>query len=128
MTNPPSRQGQAHANPPERTGRTTRMLNEALRLAREGRAVYVLAANCHHVYTLERMSDQLFGNGEASSLGIKFEVAHSLSDFDFETMTLRGAHPKCVVLVDHYTIECIYAKMLAELHRFDEPLSMHLVE
>lgn len=34
-------------------------------------------------------------------------------------MQLKGAHPNCRILIDHWTIESEYARMLSELHRFD---------
>lgn len=39
------------------TGRTTRMLTEAFKLAKEGKAVYVLAANSEHMFYMGRMAD-----------------------------------------------------------------------
>jgi hypothetical protein len=95
------------------------MLSEAFKLAKEGKAVYVLAANSQHMYQMERLADRLFGSGEASALGMKFETPASLTTFDFRTMQLKGAHPNCRVLIDHWAIESEYARMLSELHRFD---------
>lgn len=98
-----------------RTGRTTRMLGEAKRLARAGRAVYVIAASHVHAKQLESTlsTDDL-------ELGIKFETAESPGNFQWEPYPhLRGAHPNCVVLVDHYAIECKFAWILRELHFWD---------
>jgi hypothetical protein len=36
-------------------------------------------------------------------------------------MTLRGAHPNCIVLVDHFAIERRYAAVLEMMHRYDRP-------
>jgi len=107
------------SDPYIQTGRTTRMLTEAFKLAKEGKAVYVIAANHGHIFQMERMADRLFGAGEASTLGVKFETPASLPSFDFLTMQLKGAHPNCRVFVDHWAIESEYARMLNELHRFD---------
>jgi len=110
------------STPPDlhrQTGRTTRMLTEAFKLAKEGKAVYVIAANHGHIFQMEEMADRLFGAGEASALGVKFETSASLPSFDFRTMQLKGAHPSCRVFVDHWAIESKYARMLNELHRFD---------
>ena len=96
------------------TGRTTRMLAEAKTLARSGRAVYIIAANRQHAILLERA----LGN-ERIELGIKVEPPSSPGNFDWESMRLRGAHPNCVVLADHYAIETHFAKVLEMLHRFD---------
>jgi hypothetical protein len=93
------------------TGRTTRMLQEAKRLADEGRAVYVIAASKAQADTLEAMSgyDQR----------IKFEPC-APSNFDWEQMKLKGAHPQCVTLVDHYAIEWRFERILEMLYRFEE--------
>ncbi len=95
-------------------GRTTRMLNHAKELARQGRAVYVVAANGRHLHDLEVMAGE-----EAQQLGIKFETDGSLGNFDWQNLCLRGAHPNCVVLVDHYAIECKYATVLEMLNRYN---------
>jgi hypothetical protein len=97
------------------------MLKEAYRLASEGRAVYVLAHNPNFAFELECKFDNMFGPGESQRLGVKFEVPGELPNFDFRTMTLKGVHSNCRVLVDHYTIESMYARMFQELHRFDPP-------
>lgn len=90
------------------------MLDEAMEQAKNGRAVYVVAANHAHRQMLERI-----GGEEAHKLGIKFETAHSMGNFDWRTMRLAGAHPNCVVLADHYAIEAEFAVMLEMLHRYD---------
>jgi len=36
-------------------------------------------------------------------------------------MRLIGAHPNCVVLVDHHAIEDRFARVLEMLHAYDEP-------
>ena len=100
-----------------RTGRTTRMLEHAKQLALAGRAVYVVADNERDS---RRMEIECFKTGEPN-LGIKFEVPGSLGNFVWEEMRLRGAHPNCVVLVDHHAIEDKFARALEMLHAYDEP-------
>lgn len=99
-----------------RTGRTTRMLEDAMGLARNGRAVYVIGATKRHADMLKGIAGP-----EADRLGIKFETARErgLGNMDWETMSLQGAHPNCVVLVDHYAIESKFAAVLEMLHRYD---------
>ena len=98
------------------TGRTTRMLREAVALAQAGRAVYVLAAT---VAQARAMKLQV-GCGVAERLGIKFGTPKSI-DLNWERMYLPGAHPNCVLLADHYAIELHLEKALAMLHRYDLP-------
>jgi hypothetical protein len=90
------------------------MLAEAKELAKAGRAVYIIAATQAHVRELEAMAGD-----EMRDLGIKIEVPSSLRNFDWDKMRLWGAHPNCVVLVDHYVIEARYAFLLWMLHRWD---------
>ncbi len=94
------------------TGRTTRMIKEAKRLADEGRSVYII------VDSKSQQQDfrSLIGDDHR---GIHVEVPTGLNNFDWESLRLRGAHPNCVVLVDHYVIERRFAAILKMLHRFD---------
>lgn len=94
------------------TGRTTRMLQEAIQASKEGRAVYVIAATHQHMQQLQKMCG-------ADDLFIKFETLGSLGDFDFINMRSIGAHPNCLFFVDHYTIELHFRKLLDVLHRYD---------
>ena len=93
------------------TGRTTRMLAEAVRLRDEGHAVYVIAANYSHV----KMLRQHLGD---SARGI--EVTAVNDTFDWTTMRVRGSHPNIVTLVDHYAIECRIGPLLEMWTRFDQ--------
>jgi hypothetical protein len=94
------------------TGRTTRMLEHAKKLDREGRAVYVVVANMNEILRVERLLGADIG-------GIKVETETSLGNLDWQTMRMLGAHPNCVVLVDHFVIESRFAKALAMLHAYD---------
>ena len=95
-----------------RTGRTTRMLEHARKLSGQGRSVYVVAANQHEADRLKK----LIGDGDH---GIKVETSWSLGNFDWDTLTLLGAHPNCVVLVDHYAIESRFSAAIQALHAYD---------
>jgi hypothetical protein len=96
-----------------RTGRTTRLLQEARRLSDESRAVYVVVSSESLV--------KAFSTEEFRRRGIKVETMASLGHLELETMRLRGAHPNSAVLVDHYVIERRFRPMLEMLHRFDLP-------
>jgi hypothetical protein len=89
------------------------MLAEAKELAKSGRAVYIIAATKSDARHMESMAGD-----EMRDLGIKIECPSPIT-FDWERMRLRGAHPNCVVLVDHYAIESRYASLLRMLHRWD---------
>ena len=96
------------------------MLDEAKRLSQSGRAVYIVAANKHHADQLRYLID---ADGEYMGAGYKIpihvETESSVGNLDWDTMSLRGAHPNCIVLVDHHTIESRFKRVLDMLHRYD---------
>lgn len=96
------------------SGRTTRMIDEALRLSREGRAVYVIMDNMERARYHQRKLDH-----EYPYSGVKFETPSSPGNFDWGSLRLIGAHPNCVVLVDHFAIERKFGAILDELYRYD---------
>ena len=97
------------------SGRTTRMLKDAERLALEGRAVYVLAAN-----ELQRCLLRDKCGEKAYRLGIKFESPGSLgSSLDWFGMRILGSHPNCVLLADHFAIESALRRAIEMMHRYD---------
>lgn len=92
-------------------GRTTRMLREARALASAGRAVYVVAASEMHAEQIREMLGDPRIHVEHPGSGC--------SSLDWMTMRLRGAHPNCVVLADHWAIESRFGAALEMLHRYD---------
>lgn len=100
------------------TGRTTRMLFRAKELSDQRRAVYIVTHNDVYARALTEEITKLFGD---TGHGIKVEPLCDLRNFDMTTMRLRGAHPNCVVLVDHFAIEFNFGAMLDELHAYDPP-------
>lgn len=96
------------------TGRTTKMLKDAVRLAQQGKAVYVIAADTNQRHHLEAAL------GVAGrELGIKVETPQTAGNFDWQTMSLRGAHQNCKVIADHYAIEAHFRLLLDALHHYD---------
>jgi hypothetical protein len=104
------------------TGRTTRMMKLAIKLAREGRAVYVMFRTKDIGDAVQKtMLPQLMADGPP--VRIKFETPGSLeTSFSLERMELRTAHPNCVVLVDHYVIESRFGRLLETWTQFDSDL------
>lgn len=96
------------------TGRTTRMLEHAIRLAGQGRAVYIAVASKFLGDALEAQR----GIKAAWSTSIKIEPYYDL-DINWETMTLYGAHKNCVLLVDHFVIEKKFFRMLQMQEQYD---------
>jgi hypothetical protein len=96
------------------TGRTTRMVQRAIQLNHIGKAVYIIAANLAEQHRIEHiLPEHLRGQ-------IKVETSDTPGNFSWEHMALIGAHPNCVVLADHFAIECHFAAILKELHAYDQ--------
>ncbi len=89
------------------------MIEAAKREADAGRAVYVVMATRDQADQMQRQIDYP---------GINFEWPSSTGNFDWDTMRLLGAHPNCVVLVDHFAIETRFKSVLEMLHQFDPPV------
>ena len=96
------------------TGRTTRLLDDAIKQAEDGKAVYVVTSTMAHSKQLK----ETMGKDKAENLGIKFETTTSVN-FDWGHMRVLGSHPNCVFLVDHSAIEQTFSPMLEMLHRYD---------
>ena len=92
------------------------MIEKAIKEATAGRAVYIVAANLSQVKWLKDLLREMGGD----NLGISVESPTQLRTFEWETMRLRGAHPNCRILVDHYAIESRFNSMLEELHAYDK--------
>jgi hypothetical protein len=90
------------------------MIDEAKRLAAEGRAVYVI--------TTGQQVKRFEGMLGPEKNGIKVECL-PMSGFDWRIMRTRGSHPNCEFLVDHQVIEEQFGAAYEMLHRFDLPLS-----
>ena len=99
------------------SGRTTRMVMEAIRLTRaDRRAVYILMKDYHEVRRVQAGFPDL-----KDFPSIQIEPLDAFPNLVWNNM-LPGpnAHPNCIVLVDHFAIEVMLRNQLRELHRFDK--------
>ena len=97
------------------TGRTTRMMHDALLKRCQGKTVYVIVSCLRDVDTY---------HARYNHTGIHFEEIGSIRyEFDWESFTIRGTDPSTVVLVDHYVIEqhisCQYSYLLDKANQFN---------
>lgn len=95
------------------SGRTSRMVEHARKLAADGKRVVIVADNLGHSYQI-RIDHQLM-----TSEHIQVKAFSQLRDFDWEHMTRRGDAQDVVYLVDHHAIEDRFATVIEMLHRFD---------
>lgn len=105
------------------TGRTTRMLEEAIRLSSEGRAVYVMM----HTHTAEaefkHRVEMICERKGIEVPDIKFETWQSLGGHrgvDLVRQKMLGAHPNCCLFIDHYFYQHYFEHILAGFHQWDK--------
>lgn len=95
-----------------RTGRTTRMLQDAVKKAFHGVTVYVVAYNQGHASTMWNMVENLT-NGQI--LKGTLPTLHIITKDD---LPIVPDHAE--VAYDHYTHERLYDDILDQAIRFDE--------
>lgn len=99
------------------TGRTTRMLERAVELAKKGNRVCVVVANSSQVPIVFKEIENLDENFMRRQI-----IVRSVSDsFDWNIYRFPSEHPSVIHLVDHYAIESRYAGLISMLHAFDPP-------
>jgi hypothetical protein len=84
------------------TGRTERMIREAIRLSYMGRAVYVLVHEKSYIESLQYRIHDTVGH---CNHGIKVEVLPESFDWERMRPSQSRAHPNCVWLVEHAAAE-----------------------
>jgi hypothetical protein len=99
------------------TGRTTRMVEEAVNLASQGKSVLVVFEDHCHVKQFLVVDH----NGRCRhNRNIQVVLAKS-QRFDAKTLRIVDAGVNAMVLVDHHVIEKRLHGHLEMLHRFDRP-------
>jgi hypothetical protein len=87
------------------TGRTTRLIEKAVQLAHEGRAVYIHTPERCVRRTQKQVDETWEKLWPGRPHGIKVEAPHPHAQFNWWEMRVLGAHPNSVWLVDHYLVE-----------------------
>jgi hypothetical protein len=111
------------------SGRTSRLLAEARKLALEGKHVKLYFHN--HRHAMQSLVDFLtkykeeFGQERISqcscylSTGVIEFLSPVAGSFDWENLQESGIEKSIVTLVDHWTIEKRFSALLQMLHRYD---------
>lgn len=100
------------------TGRTTRMLREAIKIAETGRTVRVIAAHAEH---RGQMQSALHDLQPDLHPDVRNHIVFLLGDalpHPIEYM-LRLKMVGVKILVDHYTAECASVFLIREMHAYD---------
>lgn len=107
------------------SGRTTRMLEEAIRLIADHKDVLIVAHDSRQITNLKQRLDQIGANAGLSftpseSCRVDFIKAASPL-FDWKRLQVIEKTRGITVLVDHFAIEATFARLLEMLHRYDPP-------
>jgi len=122
------------------TGRTTRMIAQALDEAKSGRRVYVVGSDASHSYQMWAMCQKMtcsrdhaggFGynhDDHGKSIGLfrghnevgRIFFVPPKGTFDWQHLCFLDGRLTAIVHVDHHAIEQRFSKMLEELHRYDD--------
>ena len=110
------------------SGRTTRMIEEALRKQEEGRAVYILMHNMRMKRELELLAMRICrAQGKVLPSSIKFETVESLGGtrhIDWKNKTIHGAHPNCALIIDHHVWATHFGFAIEGFHEYDDQVIM----
>jgi hypothetical protein len=102
------------------TGRTTRMIEEAIRLHKSGQRVAILFSTPGEVSFLKRTRRQDLTGIELYDL----EMRDLRIDWNEMQIRYRGDRV-CSMLVDHHAIEVEYRSVLTQLRRWDAQPGMY---
>jgi hypothetical protein len=115
------------------SGRTSRMIEKALELQKEGRAVYILCASEAIPYTRSLAHKICELKGIKFPETIKFETVQSLGgeNIDWQNKKLHRSHPNCSLLIDHHVWAQKFHWAIQGFHEYDDQnlvSSKHLIE
>lgn len=108
------------------TGRTSRMILNAVEYAKMGHQVYILCTVESRDHTRKLAIDileRLNISPEVIGVQIKFETLGSIggiNQLDLKNKTLINAHPNCRLLIDHFFYEKEFKHILDGFHQYDE--------
>lgn len=139
-----------HAEELKRSGRTTRMLNHAVDAFTNGHQVWLIGDDnrwCNTVYAQLRnmipgafrfyqyrgdMINRVDIQPGPAIIIVNANMGIYAREWDWETMRLANDRTQTntqdrIYLVDHHIIERRFARMLSELHRYDEDQNQWIV-
>ena len=109
----------------DRTGRTTRMLEAAIEMAKGGEYVAVVARDQEHAKHLQL---QVAGMTATEPFATKVRIGDGEITFEavtqdtwnWHSLRHQGMFPTVPVFLDHYAIEGQFGHLIEAFHRWDE--------
>lgn len=108
-------------NENRQSGRTARMVVDAINAAMEGKAVYILCPKEAILYTKNIAAKICEAHNIKLPESIKFETINSIgeSNIDWHHKRLIGAHKNCELFIDHHIYTLKFAHLLEGYHEYD---------
>lgn len=104
------------------TGRSYRMVEEAIKIAETGQRVYIIMSQNKQYKYFQRLINNAHANLKVkvpiSSLDIRLEGPTTLGDFCLNTMTVK-TDLDAKLLVDHKYFEVFYGFAIKGFHKYD---------
>lgn len=97
------------------TGRTTRMIQAAVKAAINGSKVHIIVHSLREVDRIRRVLHDM----HASALDISVSPPADPWWSDDDTLRPRGVHPDAKVFIDHHAVRERYSNILDMYHRWD---------
>lgn len=111
------------------SGRTTRMLEEAIQKHKEGRAVYILVHDEKYGNSLKKDFEILCRKSGLLCMpqSIKFETVESLgfNNINWQDKKLHHAHSNCKLLIDHHVYAKYFSFAIEGFHEYDNMRMIH---
>ncbi|WP_417212074.1 hypothetical protein [Acinetobacter venetianus] len=103
------------------SGRTARMLVDAINAAMEGKAVYILCVREAILYTKNIATKICEAHNIELPKTIKFETVNSIgsNNIDWHHKRLIGAHQNCQLFIDHTVYTINFFHLLEGYHEYD---------
>ncbi|MFV0408826.1 MAG: hypothetical protein ACK5LJ_03735 [Paracoccus sp. (in: a-proteobacteria)] len=104
-----------------KSGRTSKMIEEAIELQNQGRAIYILCTQ-ESIQYIEELAHKICSTKNIElPQSIKFETIQSIGreTIDWKNCSLYGAHPNCRLLIDHYVWEKEFGWAINGFHKYD---------
>jgi hypothetical protein len=100
------------------TGRTSRMIDEAICAAKTGKLVYIICDNIDQRKAVEKQIEKFI---RSNTLRVRVCEPQHVGEINWETLTITGQSNNTIVFIDHLVIENRLHTALEMLNRWNSP-------
>lgn len=111
-----------------RSGRTTRLIEEAIHNIQQDRAVYILCLDKKNIEYMKSVFEKVC-RSEMNYITKqpKFETLERLGpeNIDWKNTKIIGAHHNCELLIDHSVYEHLFGHIINGYHEYDAQIAVN---